>query len=76
LTFGVSAYVFGQQIVGLAGVTSIMLLAEAIAFAIAGVVFFRHRENMLVQSAEAAFPGPIIATQFPTTEHLRSARRR
>jgi hypothetical protein len=50
-----------------------MLLAEALAFAIAGLVFFRHRENMLMQSAEAAFPGPIIATQFPTTEHLRSA---
>jgi hypothetical protein len=59
-----SMYVFGQQIVGLAGVTSIMLLAEAIAFAIAGLVFFRHRKNMLVQRAEAAFPSPIIATQL------------
>ena len=60
MTFGVSAYVFGQQIVGLAGVTSIMLLAEAIAFAIAGLVFFRHRENMLVQSAEPEAMSEVI----------------
>ncbi len=37
-----------------------MLLAEAIAFAIAGLVFFRHRENMLVQSAEPEAMSEVI----------------
>jgi membrane protein DedA with SNARE-associated domain len=69
LTFGVSAYVFGEQITGLADVTRILLLAGAIGLAIAGLVFFQHRQNELVQRAEAAFPGPIITTQFPNAEH-------
>jgi LPXTG-motif cell wall-anchored protein len=68
LTFGVSAYVFGRRMVAVASVSSILLLAGAIALAIAGLVLFRRRENELVQRAEAAFPGPIIANNVRIPE--------
>lgn len=70
LTFGISAYVFGEQITRLAGFVSILLLAGAIALVIAGLVFFGHHEKELVRRAEAIFPGPVIETEFPNARHL------
>lgn len=59
VVFGLGAYLFGEQATRLAGSIGILLLAAAIVFVIAGIMFFRHHERELIRRAEAALPGPI-----------------
>jgi len=64
LSFGVSAYLFGEQITTLASSVSILLFAAAIVLVVAGIAFFRNHEHELVRRAEAALPGPLSARPF------------
>ena len=62
--FSVGPYLFGEQVARLAGFVSVVLLGLAIVFVIAGIMFFRHHENELVQRAEATLPSPLHTTKI------------
>jgi membrane protein DedA with SNARE-associated domain len=56
--FGGGAYVFGEQINGVAKPLRLLFLLLAVIAAATGAIFFRRYEKELEQRAEAAIPGP------------------
>jgi membrane protein DedA with SNARE-associated domain len=54
---GGGAWLFGAEMKRVTGPASLVLAVVALGFVIAGVVFFRRNERILVARAEAAFPG-------------------
>jgi len=57
--FGIGGYVFGGMIERYAGPIGILLLIIAVAAGIAGIIFTKRHERMLIERAERALPGPL-----------------
>jgi membrane protein DedA with SNARE-associated domain len=57
--FGIGGYLFGSLIERYAGPIGIVLLILAVLAAIAGVIFTKRHEQMLIARAERALPGPL-----------------
>ena len=71
ISFGLGAYIFGQQIERLAGPVSLALLVVGVGLAIAGALFFRRHERELEVRARVAFPGPLVAAERPLEDRKR-----
>ena len=71
VSFGLGAYIFGQQIEQLAGPVGVMLLVVGIGLAITGAYFFRKHEKELEARARTAFPGPLVAIERPRSGRLQ-----
>jgi membrane protein DedA with SNARE-associated domain len=57
--FGIGGYSFGSLIERYAGPIGIVLLIAAVVAAIGGIVFTKRHEQMLIDRAEKALPGPL-----------------
>jgi membrane protein DedA with SNARE-associated domain len=57
--FGIGGYLFGNLIERYAGPIGIAFLAAAVLAGIAGIVFTKRHEQMLIERAERALPGPL-----------------
>ena len=57
--FGAGAYYFGEQVAGIGGWVSGLLLVVAVVCVIIGIMFVRHHEEELIRQAEIAIPGPL-----------------